>query len=106
MNLIIKLAKLKPDALVKNSDKDKIMHVFQMCRDFTFHIEGSNGFEQAQVCTGGVDLNDVSDDLESMFAPGIYFAGEILDVDGRCGGYNLQWAWTSGYIAGQAAAER
>lgn len=106
MNLIIKLAKLKPEALVRNVDKDKLMQVFHMCRDFTFHIEGSNGFEQAQVCTGGVDLNDVSDDLESVFAPGIYFAGEILDVDGRCGGYNLQWAWTSGYIAGQAAAER
>ncbi len=104
MNLLIKLSKLKPDALVRNTDKCKLMQIFKMCRDFTFHIEGSNGFEQAQVCTGGIDLNDVTDELESVFAPNIYFAGEILDVDGRCGGYNLQWAWTSGYIAGGAAA--
>lgn len=104
MNVIIKLAKLKPDTKVKNADKKQLQQVFEMCRDFTFHIEGSNGFEQAQVCTGGVDLNDVTDDLESIYAPNFYFAGEILDVDGRCGGYNLQWAWTSGYIAGQAAA--
>lgn len=104
MNLMMKLAKLKPEMIVKNVDEKKLIQVFQMCRDFTFHIECSNGFEQAQVCTGGVDLKDVTDDLESVLAPGIYFAGEILDVDGRCGGYNLQWAWTSGYIAGEAAA--
>ncbi len=106
MNLLIRLANLKPEVLVKNTDKNKLMQVFQMCRDFIFHIEGSNGFEQAQVCTGGVDLNDVTDDLESCIAPHIYFAGEILDVDGRCGGYNLQWAWTSGFIAGEAAATK
>ena len=100
----MKLAKLKPETIVKNVDEKKLIQVFQMCRDFTFHIECSNGFEQAQVCTGDVDLKDVTDDLESVLAPGIYFAGEILDVDGRCGGYNLQWAWTSGYIAGEAAA--
>ncbi len=104
MNLLIKQAGLKPETKVKNADKNQLIQIFQLCRDFSFHIEGSNGFEQAQVCTGGVDLNDVTDDLESIYAPNIYFAGEILDVDGRCGGYNLQWAWTSGYIAGTAAA--
>ncbi|MBR4085215.1 MAG: NAD(P)/FAD-dependent oxidoreductase [Lachnospiraceae bacterium] len=106
MNLLIKSAQLNPRDLVKASNKNKLLQVFQMCRSFTFHIEGSNGFDQAQVCTGGVDLNEVTDDLESIYAPQIYFAGEILDVDGRCGGYNLQWAWTSGFIAGEAAAQR
>ena len=62
-----------------------------------------NGFENAQVCSGGVDLWEVTSDLESVKMPGLYFAGEILDVDGRCGGYNLQWAWTSGAIAGRGA---
>jgi len=42
--------------------------------------------------------------LESQKVPGLYFAGEILDVDGPCGGYNLQWAWSSGYVAGKEAA--
>ena len=50
-------------------------------------------------------MNEVSDNLESKKVKGVYFAGELLDVDGRCGGYNLQWAWSSGYIAGSAAAE-
>lgn len=104
MNLFINHLHLKPNTLVKNADKNKLLQVFNLCRDFPFHIEGSNGFEQAQVCTGGVDLNEVTDNLESIYAPGIYFAGELLDVDGRCGGYNLQWAWTSGFIAGEAAA--
>lgn len=42
--------------------------------------------------------------MESRLAPGLYFAGEVLDVDGMCGGYNLQWAWSSGYVAGKEAA--
>ena len=106
MNVFIKNAHLRSDDLVKISNRNKLLQVFSQCRDFVFHIEGSNGFEQAQVCTGGVDLNEVTDELESIYAPNIYFAGEILDVDGRCGGYNLQWAWTSGFIAGEAAAKR
>ena len=44
--------------------------------------------------------------MESRLVPDLYFAGEILDVDGICGGYNLQWAWSSGYLAGKSAAEK
>ena len=90
----------------KKADKTKLQQVFELCRCLEMHITQSNGFENAQVCTGGVDLREVSDELESLYAPNIYFAGEILDVDGRCGGYNLQWAWTSGYIAGMTAATK
>ena len=43
--------------------------------------------------------------MESKLVKGLYFAGELVDVDGICGGYNLQWAWTSGYLAGKSAAE-
>ena len=49
-------------------------------------------------------MKEVTDELESVKMPGVFLAGEMLDVDGRCGGYNLQWAWTSGYIAGRGAA--
>ena len=68
-------------------------------------VKGTNSFDQAQVCAGGVDCREVTDTLESRIAPGVYFAGEILDIDGLCGGYNLQWAWSSGNVAGQASAE-
>ena len=62
-------------------------------------------FEQAQVCSGGVDTSEVEEStMESRLVPGIYFAGELLDIDGTCGGYNLQWAWSSGVCAGSHAA--
>ena len=67
-------------------------------------IEGTNPYENAQVCAGGVSMNEITLQMESKIVPGLYFAGELLDVDGRCGGYNLQWAWTSGYLAGNAAS--
>ena len=68
-------------------------------------VKDSAGFERAQVSSGGVDLAEVSDQLESMRYPGLYFAGEVLDVDGACGGYNLHWAWVTGAIAGFSAAK-
>ena len=49
---------------------------------------------------GGVPVSEIDDTMQSGKVRNLYFAGEIIDVDGRCGGYNLQWAWTSGYIAG------
>ena len=63
----------------------------------------TSGFDKAQVCTGGVELEKLDDNLQIIDAPNVYLCGEIIDVDGICGGYNLQWAWTSGYIAGSAA---
>ncbi len=67
-------------------------------------VDGTRDFEQAQVMAGGIALSDVhSDTLESRWRPHLYFAGEILDIDGDCGGYNLQWAWSSGMAAGKAA---
>lgn len=102
---IVKMAGLKPEQKVSQVNRKKLYEVFTLCKGFKMHITGSNGFENAQVCTGGVNMKEVSEELESLKANGVYFAGEILDVDGRCGGYNLQWAWTSGAIAGKAAAK-
>lgn len=104
MQLSLKIIGLKPDILVKNAEFSKLTEVIKLCKCLVVHIFESNGFEQAQVCAGGVDVNEVSDFMESKYMPGCFFAGEILDVDGRCGGYNLQWAWTSGYIAGLQAS--
>ena len=74
-------------------------------KNMKVYITGTNSFEQAQVCRGGVDTREVDPDtLESLYVPGLYFAGEILDVDGMCGGYNLTFAWASGYTAGKSAA--
>lgn len=73
----------------------------------TYEITGSRKFEQSQVTAGGVVTKEIhAHTMESRLHPGLYFAGEVMDVDGMCGGYNLQWAWSSGYLAGRSAAER
>ena len=64
-------------------------------------------YSQAQICIGGISLTEVDPStLESCFLPGLFLAGELLDIDGPCGGYNLQWAWSSGAVAGRAAARK
>lgn len=65
-------------------------------------VKKPRGLEFAQVCASGIYTKEIDvRTLESKIHPGLYFCGELLDVDGICGGYNLQWAWTSGYIAGE-----
>ncbi len=73
--------------------------------DWRFTVTGNRGFEDAQITVGGIAVTDIDPvTMESKLVPGLYFAGEILDVDGPCGGFNLQWAWASGYAAGTAAS--
>ena len=64
---------------------------------------GTEGFEKAEVTAGGVDTNELSaKTMEARKVPGLYFIGEVVDVTGHLGGFNFQWAWASGYAAGQA----
>lgn len=79
----------------------------QSLTGWTFRITGTNGWTAAQVTAGGLSVQDISSQtLCSRHVPGLYFAGELLDIDGDCGGYNLQWAWSSGFVAGASAAAR
>jgi len=65
--------------------------------------EGTEGYDKAEVTTGGVDTNELSArTMESRKVPGLYFIGEVVDVTGHLGGFNFQWAWASGFCAGQA----
>ena len=76
-----------------------------LARDARVH--GTLGYEKAEVTAGGVTLSEVdSSTLESRLAPGVWMCGEILDVEGRLGGFNFQWAWSSGTVAGRAAASK
>ncbi|MBQ8428093.1 MAG: NAD(P)/FAD-dependent oxidoreductase, partial [Clostridia bacterium] len=65
---------------------------------FTLPVTGSLGFDYAQVTKGGITLAEVDENLQSKKASGLYLAGEILDVDGPCGGYNIQWAYASACV--------
>ena len=70
--------------------------------DFTLPVQGTLGFEGAQVTAGGIRTEDFDPEtLQSRLVPGLYAAGEVLDIDGDCGGYNLQGAWSSGRLAGE-----
>ncbi len=86
------------------SDKE-LKRLVDQIKNFSLTVTATNSFDQAQVCMGGVRGSEVDPaTMESRLVQGLYFAGEILDVDGICGGYNLQWAWSSGYLAGRSAA--
>ena len=94
--------KLDMNALVKVQEIKKIASKVSDCK---YLIKESSGFLRAQVSTGGVALSNVNlKTMESSFQKNIYFAGEVLDVDGICGGYNLHWAWASGYLAAKSIA--
>jgi predicted flavoprotein YhiN len=70
-------------------------------------VQQHRGWNYAEVTAGGVPLNEIDfRTMESKLIPGLYLAGEILDCDGRIGGFNFQWAWATGYLAGRAAAVR
>ena len=90
----------------KQIDGRQLERLCEALCSFRADIIGSKPVEAAQVCAGGIPVCEVEQEtLESKLAPGVYFAGEVLDVDGTCGGYNLQWAWSSGYVSGVHAAE-
>lgn len=86
--------------------REILCSIFQELRSMSISIVGTAGFDMAQVTAGGIPLREVTPNLESQKEDGLYFAGELLDVDGRCGGYNLTWAIHSGLLAGRSAAER
>ena len=73
-----------------------------LVKGFPLQATGSLGFDYAQVTKGGIPLSEVTKNLESCFAKGLYFTGEILDVDGQCGGFNLQWAYSSAMLVADA----
>ena len=80
--------------------------VAKAVKEFTLQVKGSLGFDYAQVTKGGIPLDEVDERLQSKKAKGLYFAGEILDIDGECGGFNLQWAYSSACVVAKAIAEK
>lgn len=104
-DLWIKLSGISREKTAGELTDEEIMRLARLIKSMKVSVTGTNSFEQAQVCCGGVDTAEVNPDtLESLYVPGLYFAGEILDVDGMCGGYNLTFAWASGYVAGKSAS--
>ena len=104
LDLLLRKRELQAEKKASKVDEDTLISIMQDMRSFKVRVTGTGGFEQAQVTTGGIPLSQTDKDLMSVFCRGLYLSGELLDVDGICGGYNLQWAFTSGWIAGKSVA--
>lgn len=100
---ICKAAKLyKSDKLISELTEKDLRQIAEKIKSFSLEVTGTKGFINAQVTSGGVKVNEIdSRTMQSKICDGLYFAGEIIDVDGGCGGFNLQWAWASGMLAGE-----
>ena len=104
---IIKQADVgSPVAPCENLDYEMVEALASAMKKLVFEIKGTRGFKFAQATVGGITLDEVNlETMESLKAPGLYMTGEVLDVDGDCGGYNLQWAWSTGLVAGESVVE-
>ena len=85
---------------VGNITDNKINMILKWLKEAKFDIIEVNDFDSAQTTSGGVSMDEVTDSLESKLVSGLFFVGEVLDVDGLCGGYNLTWAFSSAYEVG------
>lgn len=103
---ILRQARVSEQSCESLSDK-QLAAILHAAQDFSLPVTGTQSFEQSQVTAGGVDTREMDPrTFESRLYPGLYITGEAADVDGPCGGFNLHFAFTSGILAGRAAAER
>ncbi len=100
--MLVKYARLDASRPIGSLTDEELRRAAAACTDFALPVRGVEGFDSAQVTAGGIRTAGFNPEtLESWFMPGLFVCGELLDVDGDCGGYNLQWAWASGRLAGR-----
>lgn len=100
--MLVKSAGINPSLPLGSLNAGQFRAAAKACMDFFLTIEGTEGFDSAQVTAGGIRTSGFNPEtLESWFMPGLFVCGELLDIDADCGGYNLQWAWASGRLAGR-----
>lgn len=104
-NCIIKRCGLKPSDIFKNINKSDINRIVKMTKSFRTNIESTGGFDNAQVCCGGIDGKQIKSTMESKLVKNLFFAGEVIDINGQCGGYNLHFAFTSAIVAAENACK-
>ena len=102
---LLRASKLRPDALLEELAGNKAETLSEAVYEVILPVISCTGAANAQTMSGGIAAKELrSGSMESIRVPGLYFTGELIDIDGDCGGYNLQWAWTSGHLAGSDAA--
>ena len=106
INLILKNIWISREDTWDNISMVKKLELGKYLTKLRLNVIGTNSFDSAQVCSGGVRLNEINPlTMESLIEEGLYIVGELLDVDGLCGGFNLGFAWISGYLAGKSIGE-
>ncbi len=104
--VLVAAAGLKSSESITVLDEKTALRLAMLAKDFPFPVTGDMGPANAQVTVGGIRTDEFDpNSMESRLCSGLYACGEVLDVDGDCGGYNLQWAWSSGHLAGKCAGE-
>ncbi|MCR4585098.1 MAG: aminoacetone oxidase family FAD-binding enzyme [Lachnospiraceae bacterium] len=98
---LIKREGLKPSLKTSELDENEVLELIRAFKNQSFKLKNTNGFKNAQVSSGGIPLSEVSDRLESRIIPGLYIIGEMLNVCGECGGYNLHFAMASAHAAAE-----
>ena len=105
-SMLLKEAYIPAHIQAKEIREDKWEKLLKLIKHFRIEITDTKTFEQAQVCAGGVRTSEINcSTMESVYEKNLYITGELLDIDGICGGYNLQWAWSTGFIAGKNAVK-
>lgn len=100
---VTEAAGIPKETKVANLSKKERKAIVQHLKGWRFAVTGTQEWKRAEVTAGGIDVKDVNPEtMESRLQRGLYFCGEVLDIDGDCGGYNLHWAWASGYLAGRS----
>ena len=103
---LIKEAGIRANLPICALESDQLSDCAALAKGFTVTLTEPLGMDAAQVTAGGIVTDEFSPEtMESRLVPGLYACGEVLDVDGECGGYNLQWAWSSGHLAGLTAGK-
>jgi predicted Rossmann fold flavoprotein len=105
-NALCAHAGVDPDHRAATLPRDARKRLVAACTAYALPVDGTRGFAVAEVTAGGVPLAALTGGLEARACPGLFLCGEVCDVDGRIGGFNFQWAWASGVVAGRAAAAR
>ena len=104
--VIIELSGILPEKRVNEITREERSHLVELLKNLKMTVTGTRGFQEAIVTQGGINVKEVNPGtMESKLVKGLYFAGEVLDLDALTGGFNLQIAWSTGYLAGMSAAE-
>ncbi len=104
--VMISLSGISPEKKVNEISREERHRLMECIKNLPLSVKGTRGFEEAIITRGGIAVKDVNPStMESKKVKGLYFAGEVLDLDALTGGYNLQIAWSTGYLAGESAAK-